>query len=245
MTMMMMTDPDLRDLVRERMKEAAATERRLPSSYGDGPSCSVTFWPKTSFSKADYEEWTPAEKREWAAERLARQRPASPAEISRWEECLSWLPHIVRVSDRDALLAWARCVVDPRRSFRGWCRAQGICEATTGHRRVERAVSDLLAAFAKVSELWTDPAYFAVQTIDPDFGIGSGIITRPVAEGDAKRGGGHVNAWIAPDARPVRADYSDPAVAAATDEAIAAANKRAREIQRRRREKLGVVDAAV
>ncbi len=93
---------------------------------------------------------TQADKNGWGAERLAEERKdfwstmrtPSARDISEAEETQEWLLLVGNEGERRCLTAWAWCLAR-RKSFKDWCRAEGI-HPETGRRRKERAILRIL-----------------------------------------------------------------------------------------------------
>lgn len=207
---------DLPTIIKARFLEAADTERRLPyakvrpDGYGSSmPSYLHDFADRVGWGKDRLEE----ERRS-----LSRRLPPTAAAISRHDECLRWtVEEIAFEPYRRAIWGWALCRASSR-SFRGWCRTEGVSHET-GYRRVDAVTAAISSKFRKSSHLLMRPADEWLLHIDPDWDINSDMV------GDST--GRSLGAWRAADADPATSD--DPAVA------------RLLEAQRRRREKLGLV----
>ncbi|WP_226576516.1 DUF6362 family protein [Acuticoccus sediminis] len=223
--------PTLEHIIRERLIEAAETERKLPLGLGRGSS---GFWPQIIHTKEDLEGWS-AEDKQRRAEGFFR-RGASPAEVTRMEECMDWITNIVTWDqNRQAVLAWAAMKAGGQ-PIRYWAREQGIAEQTA-KRRADRAIAQIAGHFANTPHLLNRPIENRLFNEPPEFGTDFDMMDEvaPTTEPPARSG-----ISIAP--RPTIPDLSDPEVVEDITRSVNEARKRVREMNRRRKLKLEYED---
>lgn len=214
--------------IRERLVEAAKIERRLPAT-GTRPDQCKGYWPLRKHSQDDMNSWG----KERIAEHLsdvmkALARQCAPNEVSRFEECMGWVMHLVhRTEQRQAIHAWAHALAGGR-PFRHWCRRNGLHQKTA-QRRVDAGIRSIEVQLAKKGHSLVETGDFGVSSEAQIFGSDLGTLD------EVRR---TPQSWMAPGAKPThtRADEA----AQQRDKDIAAANERSR----RRREKLGLLEAA-
>ncbi|WP_111347734.1 hypothetical protein [Acuticoccus sediminis] len=236
----------LEHVIRERLKDAARTERRLPAG-SLGPSAMRAVWPemdpptKEEVDAYGYTDEEKAEAKREAWEALIRRRPATPADVSRMMETIGWVARYVHdAMHRRAVFAWARGQVKKEvggESFRSWCRRHSI-HANQGTRFVSYAVNDIATHAPNFPELLVQAEELAVCTERPDFDTHFDTL-RTSDDGAPPR---HQHWHMEPGAKPVAHDDSDPEAVAAMINRLDKARERARKAQARRRAKLGLVD---
>lgn len=226
--------PDLIPIIRDRLIEAARTERKLPLGRAV-PAASNSFWPPILYTKEDIDGWG-IEERERRAAGMCR-RGASAAEVTRMEECMRWITELVSCEqNRRAVLAWAAMKAGGL-PIRVWSRREGI-EEHTAKRRADRAVAEIAGDFAKRPSLLIAEVDSDLFNECPVSGTDSGMLDELTAE-RAETPPAH----IYPGAHPVDLlDMDDPDVVRRFEKHLAGHNKRMREMQRRR--KLGVYEDA-
>jgi hypothetical protein len=114
------------DELRERMREAAYTLRRLPMPRHGQPADFRVHWPDVAYDWLAY-GWVPAR---------APRIPPSPIEISRLDEVLGWMHWLTR---DQRLVVWARAT--------GWTwrRIEALDELErNGRGRTERRLRSVL-----------------------------------------------------------------------------------------------------
>ncbi|MCF3935028.1 DUF6362 family protein [Acuticoccus sp. M5D2P5] len=229
-----------KEIIRARLIEAAMTERKLPAGRAR-PASASGFWPSIIRDQDDLAGWSDEEKAAYAAGRFARS--ATAAEVTRWEECLDWIARLVTVeNNRRAVLAWAR-MKSGGRSMKGWCRGEGI-EEHTGKRRADRAICEIAGHFRHDVELLGETG---VSGVFIDTAV-SGKQNATLDELALQQAAHAPRAWMTADAKPLAHDEDEPDAAARSAKAIEDHNKRMRrrraEIEARKREKLGLAEAA-
>lgn len=200
--------PNAEDIA-ARFVEAAETEWRLPFAKV-APAGYGSAWPSYVHSVADMNGWGTdrlAEERRLISRRL----PPSAGAISRHGECLAWTAEFVPENARKILWAWAFAEASGR-SFRGWCRAQGIVRQTAFN-RIRRACEIISAEFGRNRRLMHIADETTVGPITLDCGIDSGMV------GDRMRG---ATSWRADDVVPTKTEHD-----AARNIAIKQAKRRA------------------
>ena len=219
------------DIVRPRLIEAAETERKLPPGVGMG---SAGFWPQIIHTKEDLEGWS-AEDKQRRAEGFFR-RGASPAEVTRMEECMDWIANIVTwEQNRSAVLAWAAMKAGGQ-PLRFWARGEGINE-NTAKRRADRAIAQIAGHFANKSHLLDPTIENRLLNETPEIGTDFGMMDDVASEREPPP---RTGIDIAP--RAEFPDLSDQDAIDDVDRSVYEARKRVREMNRRRKLKLEYED---
>lgn len=235
-----MTCESIESLVALRLIEAAETERKLPAARVRPEGYKGT-WPLM-----DPPTW--GDVLQYGTKRLEEMRQeffdnfrarVSPQEIARMDETAAWVrDHVTRDEDRRAVFAWARMKAGGL-SLRAWCRRNGI-GVNTAKRRADTAISEIAAAFGNSSEFLMVLPSSCVVTQTPEIGIQMTTMDDCAQE--------KVSSWMASDAKPQAHDEDDPDAVQASAKAIELHNKamrrRAASIEARKREKLGLAEAA-
>ncbi|MEM9223466.1 MAG: hypothetical protein AAGB11_13825 [Pseudomonadota bacterium] len=212
--------------IRERLIEAALTELRIPA-VRVRPAVVKGFWPaipkepserfaaqvgEEDKAKADRSDFHPVDE--------ARKRDATPAEVTRHDECEEWIiNHVRRQEDRRALLAWAMSRVC-RFSFRGWCRRNGLAQ-TTGNWRVNSAINQIASVLGKEQKLLRENIYIETCSNGPENGSEVGKL-------DEQRPSPEASFWRAPGAVPKAPDEDDPDALKKSRQGVIDANERSR-----------------
>ena len=197
-----MTDGlDLPTIIKARFLEAAHVDQLLPRR-GTRPDGYGRAWGEYLPYSIDGKGRLVADRDLRGADAYAADRAAfweeirmkaTTEQVTRHDECLRWTAEIVPVdAERRSLLAWALTSVRGR-SFRGWCREEGISHMTA-YRRVERAIGAISEEFRKNRQIPSLPGEEWVLHISPESGTYSGI----VGESDGRSR----DYWRATDAKP-------------------------------------------
>ncbi len=153
-------------------------------------------------------------------------RDPSPEEISRARAVGEWVWLIDDEGERRAILGWLKSKVGGK-SFRRWCKIEGISQ-TTGLKRKNRALEKIFLALARSGRLHDIVRLPEGLPIDPDFDDLSATIA---AGADETEG---IDNWNAADARPPAEANVPPS--AFTWAAKQNARRRQREAARRAKE---------
>ena len=123
------------ELVKQRMVEAFATERRIPDR---GARRIKSTWPATPLHEfQEMIHWTDARQRVWDS--WANTKTTSPLEVSRMEEAMNWLRWLPD-GERNCLQAWSAAKAN-RIPVRKVLRKHGGWTVRTFYRQTDKGAA--------------------------------------------------------------------------------------------------------